>query len=129
VTGCGLTQAGAPGVDDGEELGLHGRLSHTPATHVETKTEWTEESCTFKISGIVREYTLFGQNLTLHRTIEVELGSSIFTLRDTVVNDGFRPTPLMLLYHINLGWPLLDDGAALMLNAQAPTPRDAEATN
>ena len=128
VTGCGLTQAGAPGVDDGEELGLHGRLSHIPATNVETKTEWTEDGCTFKISGIVRENTLFNQNLSLHRSIEVELGSSVFTIRDTVVNDGFRISPLMLLYHINLGWPLLDDGAALMLNAQTMTPRDAEAT-
>jgi hypothetical protein len=128
VTGCGLTQAGAPGDDDGEELGLHGRLSHIPATHVETSTEWKEDNCTFKVSGIIRESSLFRQNLTLHRTIEVELGSSVFTIRDTVVNDGFRPTPLMLLYHINLGWPLVDDGAALMLNAETITPRDAEAT-
>ncbi|MCX6132236.1 MAG: aldose 1-epimerase family protein [Ignavibacteriales bacterium] len=127
VTGCGLTQAGAPGTDDGEELGLHGRLSNTPATHVETTTEWEEDSCKFKLSGIVRENTLFRQNITLHRTIEVELGSSVFTLRDTVVNEGFRPSPLMLLYHVNLGWPLLDDGAVLMVNAEAPTPRDAEA--
>jgi hypothetical protein len=33
----------------------------------------------------------------------------------------------MLLYHINLGWPLLDDGAALHFNAQSMRPRDAEA--
>ncbi len=128
VTGCGLTHLGAPCVDDGEELGLHGRLSHTPATLVETNTDWQDDKCTFNISGIMREHTLFKQNLSLHRTIEVELGSSVFTLRDTVVNDGFRPSPLMLLYHINLGWPLLDDGAALMLNSQLTTPRDAEAT-
>ncbi len=128
VTGCGLTHLGAPCVDDDDELGLHGRLSHTPATLVETNTNWQEDKCTFNISGIMREHTLFKQNLSLHRTIEVELGSSVFTLRDTVVNDGFRPSPLMLLYHINLGWPLLDDGAALMLNSQLTTPRDAEAT-
>ena len=128
VTGCGLTHAGAPCTDDGEELGLHGRLSHTPATHVEATTEWEEDRCTFKISGIIRENTLFKQNLVLHRSIEVELGSSMFTIRDTVVNEGFRPTPLMLLYHINLGWPLLDEGAALMLNAESMAPRDAEAT-
>ena len=128
VTGCGLTHLGAPCVDDGEELGLHGRLSHTPASHVETKTEWTDEQCVFRISGIIRENTLFKHNLVLHRSVEVELGSSIFTLRDTVVNEGFRQSPLMLLYHINLGWPLIDEGAELLLNAASMTPRDAEAS-
>jgi hypothetical protein len=128
VTGCGLTNAGAPCVDDGEDLGLHGRLSHTPATHVATKTDWTDEQCTFGISGVIRENTLFKHNLALHRTVEVELGSSIFTLRDTVVNEGFRQSPLMLLYHINLGWPLIDEGAELLLNATSMTPRDAEAS-
>jgi len=128
VTGCGITHAGAPCVDDGEELGLHGRLSHTPATNVQTSTEWEEDRCIFKLSGIMRENTLFRQNMALQRTIEVELGSSMFTIRDTVVNEGFRPTPLMLLYHINLGWPILDEGSALMLHSQGMTPRDAEAT-
>jgi hypothetical protein len=128
VTGCGLTHLGAPCVDDGEDLGLHGRLSHTPATHVETKTEWEENNCTFAISGIIRENTLFKQNLALHRTIEVDLGSSVFTLRDTVVNEGFRLSPLMLLYHINLGWPLIDEGAELLLNSISMTPRDSEAS-
>ena len=127
VTGCGLTHLGAPCVDDGEELGLHGLLSHTPATNVETKTEWNEDKCTFKVSGVMRENTLFGHNLALYRVIEIELGSSTFTIHDTVVNEGFRVSPLMLLYHINLGWPLLDEGAALMLNAQESKPRDAEA--
>jgi hypothetical protein len=127
VTGCGLTHLGAPCVDDGEELGLHGLLSHTPAVNVETKTEWNEDTCTFKVSGVMRENTLFGHNLALYRTVEIGLGSSTFAIHDTVVNEGFRVSPLMLLYHINLGWPLLDEGAALMLNAQESKPRDAEA--
>jgi hypothetical protein len=33
----------------------------------------------------------------------------------------------MMLYHINLGWPLLDDGAGVHLNARSMKPRDAEA--
>lgn len=128
VTGCGLTHCGAPCVDDGEELGLHGVLSNTPAVNVEAKTEWSDTTCTFKVSGTMRENALFGHNLALYRTVAVELGSSTFTILDTVVNEGFRVSPLMLLYHINLGWPLLDEGAALMMNAQSTTPRDAEAT-
>ena len=127
VTGCGITQAGAPCEDDGEELGLHGRLSHTPASDVGSRTEWQGDRCVFKLSGMIRENTLFGQNLALYREIETELGSSAFTIRDSVVNEGFRVTPLMMLYHINLGWPMLDEGAALMVHSKGLIPRDAEA--
>jgi hypothetical protein len=128
VTGCGLTHLGAPCTDNGEELGLHGRLSNTPASEVESKTEWNDEQCTFRVSGAVRESGLFKDNLVLHRTVGVELGESIITLNDTVTNEGFSKAPFMLLYHINLGWPLIDEGGELLLNARSMTPRDAEAT-
>ncbi len=128
MTGCGLTHLGAPSIDDGEELGMHGRLSNTPAEHVGTTTEWSGDQCTFKVNGVMRENLLFRHNLALYRTVEVELGNSMITLRDTVVNEGSYQSPLMMLYHINLGWPLLDDGAQLLLNAKSFVPRDAEAT-
>jgi hypothetical protein len=32
-----------------------------------------------------------------------------------------------MLYHINPGWPLVDDGSRLLLNARSTVPRDAEA--
>ncbi len=127
MTGCGLTAAGAPCVDAGEELGIHGRLSNLAASNIEAKTEWDGDRCVFKVGGAMRENILFKDNLTLYRTIEVELGKSLITLRDRVVNEGFRQSPLMMLYHINLGWPLLDNGAELHLNARSMRPRDAEA--
>ena len=127
MTGCGLTSAGAPCVDAGEELGIHGRLSNSPASSIQAKTEWDGDRCVFKVSGVMRENVIFKDNLVLYRTIEVELGKSIITLRDKVVNEGFRQSPLMMLYHIHLGWPLLDDGADLHLNAQSMKPRDSEA--
>jgi len=128
MTGCGLTYAGAPCVDQGEELGLHGRVSHTPATSVGSSAEWTGDECRLTVAGEVRENALFGENLLLQRSIEVELGGSTITFRDTVINEGVRKTPLMMLYHVNLGWPLVDDGAKLLLNAKSSTPRDAEAS-
>lgn len=127
MTGCGLTYLGAPCVDEGEELGLHGRLSNTPATDVKTSTQWLDDRCVFAVSGSVRESTLFGDDLLLRRTIEVELGESIITFRDTVVNEGNRRSPLMLLYHVNAGWPTVDEGAELLLNASLTMPRDPEA--
>jgi hypothetical protein len=128
MTGCGLTHAGAPCVDQGEELGIHGRLSNTPATSVRSSTEWIGDSCRFTVGGDIREGALFRDNLLLQRNIEVELGRSTITFRDTVMNEGVKTSPLMMLYHINLGWPMIDAGARLLLNANTSTPRDAEAS-
>jgi hypothetical protein len=127
MTGCGLTTAGAPSIDAGEELGIHGRLSNLPATNTKAETEWAGDQCVFKVSGVIRENVIFKENLVLYRTIEVELGKSTITLHDKVVNEGFRRSPLMMLYHINLGWPLLDEGADVYLNVRSMRPRDAEA--
>lgn len=128
MTGCGLTHAGAPCVDQGEELGLHGRLSNTPATNVRSSTEWVGDTCRFTVGGEIREGAIFRDNLLLQRAIEVELGGSTITYRDTVINEGVKTSPLMMLYHINLGWPMIDEGARLFLNAKSSTPRDAEAS-
>ncbi|MBM4160012.1 MAG: DUF4432 family protein [Ignavibacteria bacterium] len=128
LTGCGLTYLGAPCVDEGEELGLHGRLSNTPATDIKTGTQWVDDRCIFTIDGVIRESTPFGYDLVLRRTIEIELGESTITLRDVVSNEGYRRSPLMILYHINPGWPLVDEGAKLLLDAASTIPRDEEAT-
>jgi len=127
MTGCGMSHVGAPCVDEGEELGMHGRLSHIPAHGVRASSEWIGDGCVFRVEGFVREYATFKENLLLHRVIEADLGSSVITLRDVVVNDADHRLPLMMLYHINLGWPLVDQGAELLLNARSTEPRDEEA--
>ena len=127
LTGCGMASVGAPCVDAGEELGLHGRLSNLPAFDVRSETVWENDSCTMKLHGSVRESALFKENLLLHRTIETRLGESTITISDRVRNEGYQSSPLMMLYHINPGWPLVDKGSHLLLNSRKLTPRDSEA--
>ena len=127
VTGCGMTQVGAPCEDSGEKLGLHGRLSHTPATDIQKSRRWEGDECFFRLEGQVRQWTMFGENLLLRRVIEAPLGKSTFTLSDTVRNEGDQRTPLMILYHVNIGWPLLSEHSRLLLNARSTTPRDERA--
>jgi hypothetical protein len=52
-----------------------------------------------------------GENLAFVRRVEVKVGSSDVRIRDTITNRGFSRTPHLLLYHINIGWPLLEAGA------------------
>lgn len=125
MTGCGLTSAGAPSNDQGEELGLHGRLSHLPAFDVAPGTEWIDDECLFRLEGSVRQNSLFAENLLLRRRIEVFLGRSVITVHDAVSNEGTGRTPLMMLYHVNAGWPVVDEGSRLLLHARETQARDA----
>ena len=73
---------------------------------------------------------MFGPNLALRRTVSARLGETAVLVEDEVENGGFRREPLMLLYHINLGWPLLDEGARLAgpgRPGDPPEPRDEDA--
>ncbi len=126
LTTCGLTQVGSPCTDEGEELGLHGRISCAPAEGVACSQEWAGDQLELKVSGMMREARLFGQHLEMHRTISARGDGAGFALRDRIVNAGARRSPVMLLYHINTGFPLLDEGAELILPTRNVRPWDEE---
>ena len=114
MTGCGLTNVGGPSEAAGGPHGLHGRLSHIPAEEVNTSAAWSNDGqYTLEVSGRIRQCKAFVENLSLTRRITTALGSGAVTVRDKVENCGFQESPCMLLYHINLGWPLVDAGAIL----------------
>jgi len=95
--------------------GLHGRIANTPARLIGYGEEWrSPEVCTLWAEGEMRQAAVFGEHLRMRRRIEADLGSDSIRLTDTVTNHGFDATPHMLLYHINLGWPLIDEGARLV---------------
>jgi len=127
ITTCGMASAGAPSEDEGIRYGLHGRLSLIPATGVSSATRWEGNACRFVLEGTMREYIPFGYHLQLHRTIEATLGGSTIRLRDVVSNEGASRTPVMMLYHCNIGWPLVSMASRLIFRETGVTPRDAVA--
>lgn len=90
---------------------LHGRASSTPAKLSGYGEAWEGERCVLWCEGVVHQATVFGENLQLTRRIEADMGGDTVRIVDRVENLGFSATPHMLLYHINVGYPLLDDGA------------------
>ena len=98
---------------------LHGRISQIPARLLGYGERWTGDDCTLWAEGEVAQMAVFGENLVLTRRIEAKLGGTTISVDDRVENRGFRPTPHMLLYHYNFGYPLLDDGAELLVPSRA----------
>lgn len=128
LTTCGLMNVGAPA--EGSELsgdGLHGRIGNTPARDVKVTQEWQGQDYVLSLQGTMRETRLFGENLTLTRTVSTKLGSNSIHIHDVVENEGFRKYPFMLLYHCNIGWPAVDEGSRLLAPSAQVAPRDAEA--
>lgn len=127
LTTCGLTYMGVPCVDEGIELGAHGRISNTPAFDVSINQDWDENGdFVIEVIGKVRESCLFGNNLVLKRSIKAFLGENKIYLHDEVENEGFNKSPLMLLYHMNFGYPVLSENSILTTNCSNLCPRDAD---
>jgi hypothetical protein len=127
MTGCGMTYVGAPCTDNGEQLGLHGRLSSTPAKDVSIRNIENEARGSFEVTGTIHEISFFGYHIVLRRTIQSGFGESAIHVSDSFRNIGTSPAPFMMLYHINLGWPLLDVGSKFYINCEKSVPRDQAA--
>lgn len=92
--------------------GLHGRVANLPARLTGYGEQWQDDGrCVLWAEGEVRQAAIFGEHLQLTRRVEADLGGTEIRLIDRVRNAGFDPTPHMYLYHINIGWPFLDEGA------------------
>lgn len=115
LTTCGLSHVGGPERDEFGERGLHGRISNQPA-EIESIVQPDPVAGTldFSLTGRMRETTVFGPSLELRRTLSGTLGQPTLRIRDEVTNRGNAPAPHMLLYHVNFGWPLADEGTKII---------------
>jgi hypothetical protein len=72
---CGLTYAGVPCIDNGEELGLHGRIANLPAENISLEKHWDVDNLIMTIKGTVREVKVSGDKLEFRRKITLWMGS------------------------------------------------------
>lgn len=115
LTTCGYLQAGEPCVDDGDALGLHGRISNIPAEQVCSSIEQEDDRIIGKMSGVVREACHQKENLMRSRAIIFEGKSSTIRIHDEITNCAPSSSPFMLIYHMNFGYPFLDERTKLFL--------------
>ena len=127
LTTCGMTYVGHPSVDNGEELGLHGRISNLSAENVWSDGKWEGDSYVMFVQGKIREAKVFGDKLELTRKITTWMDTPKVVVEDSVENIGSEKSPIMMLYHVNIGYPVLDSTSSLLESKAEVTPRDEEA--
>ena len=127
VATCGLTYVGAPCEDNGNKLGLHGRVSNTPASNLCVDYGWDGDDYRMWATGRMREYCLKGEDIELKRTISAVLGQNKIWIDDVVTNLSPRRTPHMMLYHINGGFPVVEAGSRFVSSTRRAQPVDDDA--
>ena len=120
LTTCGLSNVGGPCKDThpviGErEYGLHGRLTNIPAEQVSVKEEWVNGKYQMSVSGKMTESIVHGETLSLRRTVSSTLGENRIRIHDIIENEGNVETPIEVLYHMNLGYPVLSENTRLLI--------------
>jgi hypothetical protein len=127
---CGLVHIGNPETDSvehynfpsrrEERYGVHDRVALLPAQITRYGERWVGDDCILEAEGRITQAQAYGENLVLTRRYTAKLGESRYLLHDEVTNCGFLPTVHMLLYHINVGFPFLNDTSELFAPTRNP---------
>lgn len=122
LTTCGFGNVGGPCSEMHPVIGmrlygLHGRLSYTPAEELAATARWRDSVYEMTVEGKLTESIVHGEFLTLRRRIVSALGEKKLNIVDEIENEGTQRQTMMLLYHMNVGYPLLDADARLIIAA------------
>ncbi len=111
---CGLDSAG-----EREGFEEHGSLHNTPAEILRTECNERE----IVVEAVIFDTEVCGKNLVLRRKISTEIGSDTVSVVDRLTNEGYRGENYCLLYHVNIGYPMLDEGAEIVSDSVDCIPR------
>lgn len=111
---CGLDNVGpADACGDREHVGLHGRVGHLSAEWYTHEVKWVGDELELTVRGRTRQCRALGENLIMERTIVTGSDRASIRIADVVVNEGFRPESVLVLYHLNFGFPLISPATRL----------------
>jgi hypothetical protein len=121
LTTCGLDHIGRPAERSAQRFGyaaratdtfpMHGRISGTPARLSGYGVRERDGKLEAFVEGLVTQVAVFGEHLTLRRSINITFASATIRIEDEVENNGYASSPLAVMYHVNVGWPVVAPGA------------------
>ena len=121
---CGLESSGAPDFhDDGRlRFPLHGKIANLPAHHVEVTVD--DVAGSIAVRGQVEECRFLFQKLRLTVEYTADFDGDSITWQDRVENFGGVEARMQMMYHTNIGAPLLAPGWQLVAPVARLCPRD-----
>ena len=123
LTTCGLEAVGSPCEDGGELLPLHGTIANTPSEH----SYFCQEGEELVVRAVTKDEVLFARKLRLTRELRVSTQKNEFVITDVIENTGDTTQPFEILYHMNMGYPLLDEDSVITVPSAQVEPRDDHA--
>jgi hypothetical protein len=124
LTTCGLLHAGQPETDatTGVYRDLHGNYTRLRTQDISTNGGWQGDDYVLELRGVIPDGVMFGEQFQVMRTYRLTLGKPVIELHDEIENRHDTPLPLMVLYHFNVGYPLVRGGARLITPDEAVYP-------
>lgn len=117
---CGLDNAGDH-VGGDEIFPVHGRTANVPAKHFGTDAHWEGDNYVLTAQGEIHQSKLFGRHLSLRRTIRTGLFDKSLRIHDVITNFEATSEPYLILYHINFGFPLLQEDSKVAVSSNFST--------
>ena len=99
---CGLDNIGKP---DGDKL-FHGGFSSIPALITKEQMLIENNKIVLEVEGKIFDTALFSKDIEVVRNYKIYNNKIILT--DKVINRDFLNQDIIMLYHFNLGYPMLD---------------------
>ena len=128
LTTCGLDHIGRPTERSAQRFGyaaratdsfpMHGRISGTPARLSGYGVRERGGKLEAFVEGLVTQVAVFGEHLTLRRCIRIAYGTAVIRIEDEVENNGYASSPLAVMYHVNVGWPVVAPGAQVRIGGR-----------
>lgn len=113
---AGLRNTGNPGEINGLFYPQHGRVHSTPATDGYARSTWiNDDELAFEISGDMHD-SMIESSLIMHRKIETKMDSNEIIITDTIENPECFEQDFALLYHINMGFPFIDEDSHIVID-------------
>jgi len=124
---CGLTNAGTAFQEEGVDDIFHGRIRFIPPENCGCYEGWEDDDYVLKIRGEMRDARLFGEHLVLSRIISTSLESRTIVIDDVIENRGFEEQEYLVLYHFNIGYPVMEKGCKIYLPSASCRPMNGAA--
>ncbi|HMO83284.1 MAG TPA: DUF4432 family protein, partial [Lacipirellulaceae bacterium] len=124
---CGLESLGRPDftADGVLKYSLHGRIANLPVHYLDVSID--EDAAQVVVRGQIAERRFLRQKLLLEVKYVVDLSSGCISWTDQVLNLGQQLAQLQMMYHVNLGPPILQEGSRFLAPYRQVVPRDADA--